>query len=207
MPEIVKRPLPLSAIYKEFDLSPTGDQHNDFVGELFVKLRRLLEKPNLVVKLNTFRYLDDWQINTFGDFKNVMNLENFVAGLIRFGASKKFIQSKLDEYTGVGTAPMGYAPDVFIVEKSEQNNEFAVPLVVFEVISKQSRQHDIFYKPFFYETIGVKECFICEALLEAGTIVRAYRLENKQYQPIAKQDDRYFSEVIGQFLPRVWELQ
>jgi len=63
------------------------------------------------------------------------------------------------------------------------------------------------YKPFFYATIGVKECFIGEALLEAGTIVRAYRLENKQYQPIAKQDDRYFSEVIGQFLPRAWELQ
>ena len=207
MSEIAKRPLPLSPLYKEFNLSRPGDQHNDFVGELFVKLHRLLEKTNLVVKLNTFRYLDDWQINVFGDFKNVMNLENFVAGLIRFDASKEFIQNKLDEYTGVGAAPMGYAPDVFIVEKSKQNNEFAVPLVVFEVISAQSRQHDLFYKPFFYETIGVKECFICEALLEAGTIVRAYRLENQQYQPIAKQDDRYFSEVIRQSLPRVWELQ
>jgi len=207
MSEIAKRPLPLSPIHKKFNLSPTGDRHNDFVGELFVKLHRLLEKTRLVVKLNTLRYLDDWQINAFGDFKNVMNLENFVAGLIRFDASSKFIQNKLDEYTGVGTAPMGYAPDIFIVDKADNNNEFGIPLVVFEVISSQSRQHDLFYKPFFYEMIGVKECFICEASLEAGTIVRAYRLENKQYQSIAKQDDRYFSEVIGQFLPRVWELQ
>jgi hypothetical protein len=82
-----------------------------------------------------------------------------------------------------------------------------VPLIGFEVISTQSQQHDLYYKPFFYETIGLKECFICEASLEAGTIVRAYRLGNKQYQPIAKQDDCYFSEVIGQPLSRVWELQ
>ncbi len=188
-------------------MSPARDPHNNVAGEIYHKLRLLLDHTDFAVKHDTFRYLDDWLVNSFGDFKNVVNLENFVSGLTRFGASKKFIQNKLDEYTGVGTAPVGYAPDVFIVEKTEQNNEFAVPLVVFEVISAQSRQHDLFYKPFFYETIGVKECFIFEALLEAGTIVRAYRLENKQYQPVAKQDDRYFSEMIGQFLPRVWELQ
>jgi len=187
-------------------MSPARDPHNNVVGEIYHRLRLLLDNTEFVVKHDTFRYLDDWLINAFGDFKNVVNLENFVSGLTRFGASKKFIQNKLDEYTGVGTAPVGYAPDVFIVEKSEPNNEFAVPLIVFEVISTQSRQHDLFYKPYFYETIGVRECFICEASLDGGTLVRAYRLENKQYQPIPKQDDRYFSEVIGQFLPRVWEL-
>lgn len=204
MVEVLEKELPLSKIYEEFNMSPARDPHNNFVSELHFQLRLLLENTDFAVKIDTFRYLDDWLINAFGDFKQVMNLENFVAGLTRFGAPKRFIQNKLEEYTGVGTAPMGYAPDVFIVEKAERNNEFGIPLVVFEVISKQSRQHDLYYKPYFYETIGVRECFICEASLEGGTIMRAYRLQDKLYQPIPLQDERYFSEVIGHFLPKVW---
>ncbi len=206
MIEILERPLPLSNIYEEFNMSPARDPHNDFVGAIYRKLWALLENTEFTVKLDTFRYLDDWLVNAFGDFKNVANLENFIAGLTRFGAPKRFIQSKLDEYTGVGTVPPGYAPDVFIVEKAERNNEFGIPLVVFEVISFQSRQNDLYFKPFFYETIGVKECFICESSLDSNTIVRAYRLQDKLYQSIPLQDDRYFSEVIGHFLPKVWEI-
>jgi hypothetical protein len=206
MIDILEKRLPLSQIYEEFNMSPARDPHNNIVGEIYHRLRLLLDTTEFAVKHDTFRYLDDWLINAFGDFKNLVNLENFVAGLTRFGASKKFIQSKLDEYSGVGTAPMGYAPDVFIVEKAERNNEFAVPVVVFEVISAQSRQHDLFYKPYFYETIGVRECFICEPSLEAGTIIRAYRAENKIYQSITLEDDRYFSEAIGKYLPKVWKL-
>lgn len=206
MIDVLEKPLPLANIYVEFNMSPARGPHNNVVGEIYHKLRLRLDNTEFAVKHDTFRYLDDWLINAFGDFKNIMNIESFVAGLTRFGASKKFIQSKLDEYAGVGTAPPGYAPDVFIVEKAEPNNEFAVPLIVFEVISSQSRQHDLFYKPYFYETIGVRECFICEPSLEAGTVMRAYRLENRIYQPIPLEENRYFSEVISQYLPKVWEL-
>jgi hypothetical protein len=207
MSVVLEKPLPLSTIYEEFNMSPARDPHNDFVGALYRKLWLILEDTEYTVKFDTFRYLDDWQINAFGDFKNMMNLENFVAGLKRFGASNRFIQSKLDEYTGVGTIPPGYAPDVFIVEKAERNNEFGIPLVVFEVMSSQSRQNDLWYKPLFYETIGVQEYFIGESSLEqTGTIVRAYRLVDKQYQPVPLENDRYFSEVIKQFLPKEWEI-
>jgi hypothetical protein len=211
MSAVRDKPLPLSSIYEEFNMSPARDPHNDFVGALYRKLWPLLEDTEFTVKFDTFRYLDDWLINAFGDFKNVVNLNTFVAGLRRFGASKRFIQSKLDEYTGMGTIPMGYAPDVFIVEKAERDNEFGIPLVVFEVISTQSRQNDLCFKPFFYETIGVREMFVCEPgeridYARTGTIIKAYRLQDKLYQPIPCENDSYFSEVIGLGLPRMWEI-
>ncbi len=189
-------------------MSPARDPHNNFVGKIYARLDRLLENSELTPKLDTFRYLDDWLINGFGDFKNVMHLENFVAGLRRFGASQRFIKHKLDEYTGVGTIYPGYAPDVFVVEKAERNNEFGIPLVVFEIISTQSRENDLWFKPFFYETIGVRELFVGEAelRLETGAIVRAYRLENGIYQSIALENDGYYSQVIGHLIPREWEI-
>jgi hypothetical protein len=207
MPEVLeKRPLPLSHIYEEFNMSPARSPHNIFVGKIHSYLDRLLEDTQLMPLFDTFLYLDDWQINAFGDFKNAMKLENFVDGLSRFGASKSFIQHKLDEYTGVGTIYPGYAPDVCVVERAERNNEFVIPLVAFEVISAQSRTNDLWFKPYFYETIGVREFFVGEPEEETGTIVRAYRLENNLCQPIPLESDGYFSRVIGHFLPRVWEI-
>jgi len=133
-------------------------------------------------------------------------LESIIAGLRRFGASQRFIQSKIDEYTGVGTIHSGYAPDIFVVEKSERNNEFGVPLVAFEIISRQSRMHDLWFKPFFYETIGVQEYFVAEPEIETGTIVRAYRLEGNKYQALSLENEGYYSKTLGHFLPRVWEI-
>lgn len=207
MPLVLEeRPLPLSHIYEEFNMSPARDYHNNFVWRICAYLDRLLENSELAPKLDTFRYLEDWLANAFGDFKNAMKLDDFVAGLRRFGASKSFIQNKLDEYTGVGTIYPGYAPDVFIVEKAERNNEFGIPLVVFEVISTQSRNNDLCFKPYFYETIGVREFFVGEPAMETGTIIRAYRLENNLYQPIPLEHDGYFSQILGHIVPRRWEI-
>jgi hypothetical protein len=209
MPEVLERlerPLPLSPIYEEFNMSPARSPHNIFAGKIHSRLDRLLEGTQLMPLFDTFRYLDDWLVNSFGDFKNAMNLENFVAGLRRFGASNAFIQRKLDEYTGVGTIYPGYAPDVLVVEKAERNNEFAIPLVVFEVISTHSRANDLWFKPCFYETIGVREYFVGETKEETGTIVRAYRLESNLYQSIPLENEGYFCEVIGHFIPKSWEI-
>jgi hypothetical protein len=209
MPEVLEsleRSLPLSPIYKEFNMSPARSPHNIFAGKILSRLDRLLEDAPLMPLFDTFRYLDDWRVNSFGDFKNTMNLENFVAGLRRFGASKSFIQRKLDEYTGVGTIYPGYAPDVLIVEKAERNNEFSIPLATFEIISSQSRANDLWYKPYFYETIGVREYFIGEPKEDRGAIVRAYRLENGIYQPIPLENDGYFCEVIGHSISKIWEI-
>jgi len=187
-------------------MSPVRSPHNIFAGKIYSRLDHLLEDTQLMPLFDTFRYLDDWLVNSFGDFKNTEKLEDFVAGLRRFGASKSFIQHKLDEYTGVGTIYPGYAPDVLIVEKAERNNEFGIPLVVFEVISTQSRANDLWFKPYFYETIGVREFFVGETKEETGTIIRAYRLENNFYQPIPLENDGYFCETIGHFIPQTWEI-
>ncbi len=206
MPEVLAKTPLLSPIYEEFNMSPAGDFHNNFVWQLGLYLDRILTNSEFIPKVDTFRYLDDWQINAFGDFKKAVQLENFIAGLRRFGASQRFIQSKIDEYTGVGTIHPGYAPDIFVVEKSERNNEFGVPLVAFEIISKQSREHDLWFKPFFYETIGVQEYFVGEPEIETGTIVRAYRLEGNNYQAITLESKGYFSKALGHFLPKNWEI-
>lgn len=52
----------------------------------------------------------------------------------------------------------------------------------------------------------MRECFIYEPSLEAGTIIRAYRAENKIYQSITQEDDHHVSEAIGKYLPKVWKL-
>ncbi len=187
-------------------MSPARDYHNNFAFRICAFFDRALEQSELTPKFDTFRYLDDWLINAFGDFKNAARLEGFIAGLRRFGASHRFIQKKLEEYTGMGTIHPGYAPDIFIVEKTQRNNEFAVPLLVFEITSKHSRENDLFFKPYFYESLGVQEYFIGEPEIETGTIIRAYRLEKNLYQPILPEGEAYFSIVLGLVLPKYWEI-
>jgi len=187
-------------------MSPARDYHNNFGLKVYTYLDRFLENSELVPKFDTFRYLEDWLVNAFGDFKNLMRLEGFAAGLQRFGAPQRFIQDKINEYAGVGTIHPGYAPDVFVVEKAERNNEFGIPLLAVEIISAHSREHDLWFKPYFYETIGVRELFVGEPSEEIGTIVRAYRLENSLYQPIPLQGGAYYSQVIGHTLPQEWEI-
>lgn len=187
-------------------MSPARYPHNLFAGKIYSRLDHLLENTPLIPLFDTFRYLEDWLINAFGDFKNRMRLENFVDGLRRFCASQDFIQDKVNEYSGMGTIYPGYAPDVFVVERAERNNEFGIPLVVFEITSTYSRENDFWFKPYFYETIGVREYFIGEPKEETGTIVRAYRLENSLYQPIPLENEGYFSKAIGHFIPSFWEI-
>lgn len=170
------------------------------------ELANRLKGSSYVAKIDTFRYLEDWLINSFGDFKNAVQLETFVAGLARFGAPKDFIQHKLKEYAGMGMVSSGYAPDIFIVERAQRHNEFDIPLLMIEILSQNSRKTDLHFKPYFYETIGVREYFIGEADAEQGRLVRAYRMVDQQYQPIPLDHERFYSEVLGDYLPQVWLL-
>ena len=206
MSDDLEKTLSLRTSFGEFDISPAKYPHNSFVGKIYYRLEGKLENSSLSVLLDTFRYLEDWLINSFGDFKNFIYLEDFIAGLQRFGASERFIQSKLSEYASMGTIYPGYAPDICIVEKTGRNNEFGIPLMVFEITSKRSQENDLWFKPYFYETIGVNEYFVGEPEVETGAIIRAYRLENKRYQPIALEDDGYFSQVLGHVVPKQWEM-
>jgi hypothetical protein len=204
MPEVLKRRPTISKIHEEFDMSPAKDYHNEVLFKISREMDRLLKDTDYIVKIDTFRYLEDWQINIFGDFKNMMNLEQFVAGLTRFGASKRFIKQKIDEYAGMGMMSPGYAPDIFVTERAERHNEFGVPLFVIEILSQFSRENDLYFKPYFYETIGVREYFISEAFEDHGKLVKGYRLVENRYQPIALDGEQYHSELFGLSLPRVW---
>jgi hypothetical protein len=207
MPEALAESYPsLFQIHEEFDMSPAKDFHNEFLFKISQEIDRILAGTDRVVKIDTFRYLEDWLINSFGDFKNALHLEKFVAGLKRFGAPKSFIKGKLDEYTGMGMISPGYAPDIFVTEKAQRHNEFGVPLLAMEIISRHSRETDLFYKPYFYETIGVEEYFVGEASIEYGKIIKAYRLVKGRYQPIAAKEKQYYSAVLGAFLPRILAL-
>jgi len=187
-------------------MSPARDQHNEFVYEITAHLNQRFKGRNLTAKFDTFRYLDDWLINAFGDFNNMVGMEKFINGLKRFGASAKFIQERIDEYSASGSISPGYAPDVLVVEKSERHNRFSIPLLTCEIVSDSSRQHDLYFMPYFYETIGVREFFIGETEEETGKIVRGYRLTDGQYRPIMPEPEGYYSEVAGEVLSRVWQL-
>lgn len=207
MPEALVESYPsIFQIHEEFDMSPAKDFHNEFLFKMSQEIDRILAGTSYVVKIDTFRYLEDWLINSFGDFKNALHLEKFVAELKRFGAPKSFIKSKLNEYAGMGMISPGYAPDIFVTEKAQRHNEFGVPLLAMEIISRHSRETDLFYKPYFYETIGVEEYFVGEASIEYGTIVKAYRLVKGRFKPITAKRKQYYSTVLGAFLPRVLAL-
>lgn len=207
MPEVLENHSSLMQIYEEFDMSPAKDFHNEYLAKMYLVLDRILAGSQLVVKIDTFRYLDGELINVFGDFKTAVDLENFVAGMKRFGAPKKFIQKKIDEYAGMGLASAVYAPDLFVTTRAERRNEFGVPLLVMEILSYKSRDHDLYFKPFFYETIGVREYFVGEASIEYGKIVKAYRLVRGRFQVIPRHKNQYASTVLGAALPAVVALE
>ncbi len=206
MPEVLEKVPTIFQIHEEFDIAPRKDSHSDFAGRIYCELMNRLENTEYLAKFDTFRYLDDWQINSFGDFKNMIQIENFVAGLRRFGASPRFIKQKLEEFAGMGTASGTYAPDIFVTERTERHNEFRVPLLVIEILSQHSREHDLHFKPYFYETIGVQEYFIGEAGVETGTLIKGYRRVDERYQPIPLEETQYFSAVINSHLPRHWTI-
>ncbi len=207
MPEILQKNISsVFRIHQEYDMSPAKDFHNEFMAQIHLDLAHRLKGSSSFAKIDTFRYLEDWLINSFGDFKNAVQLENFIAGLTRFGAPKSFIRHKLKEYGGMGMASSGYAPDVFIVDRAQRHNEFGIPLLTLEILSQNSRKTDLYFKPYFYETIGVREYFIGEANAQQGTLLQGYCLKEEEYQPIPLENERYYSEVLGDYLPQVWPL-
>ncbi len=197
---------PLTSVnIEEYDMAPAKDEHNDLGIEIVMFLRNILKNTDYKVKFDVYRYLQADLVNRFGYFKNGQKLERFVDGLKRFGASKTFIQKSLQHFAGLGVAQGSYAPDVFIIHKADDHNQFSIPLVVFEIISPNSLQNDLYYKPYFYETIGVQELFICQTTIRHGTIIRAFRLVANRYSDIQLEAEGYFSEVILNYIQKHWD--
>jgi len=191
---------------KEFNMSPAGPEHYEMCFTIVTFLRNLVQSTDYKVLSDVYRYLDEDAINLFGEFKNGIGHNIFVDNLKRFNASDKFIGKKLNEFAGIGVAQGAYAPDVFVLHKDEVYNRFSIPQIVFEILSPNTFENDLHFKPYFYETIGVREYFICQTTRQQGTIIKAYHLVMERYEEIRLESQGYFSEVILNYLPQIWQL-
>jgi hypothetical protein len=193
--------------WEEYGMSPVADPHGDFCMQLSSFLLQTLKGKPFRVKVDIFRYLDADTINLFGNFKLGIDIDSFIRRLKHFGASKDFIQQKLQEFARTGTAQGVYAPDVFVVRQKDGHDRFAIPLVVFEIISPNSREDDLFFKAVFYETIGVKEYFIGEGGINCGKLLKAFRATDREFVKIAPRASGYFSKVLGCQIPKKWNYE
>ena len=188
-------------------MSPVADLHGDFCAQLHLFLHEALKRKPFRVKLDIFRYLDADTINRFGNFKLGIDIDPFVRRLKHFGASKDFIQQKLQEFSRTGTAQGVYAPDVFVVRQNDGNDRFAIPLVVFESVSQNSRDDDLYFKTVFYETIGVQEYYIGEGRIRSGHILKAYQRVDREFAKTAPRAGGFFSKVLGCSIPKKWNYE
>lgn len=191
---------------KEYNMSPTGPQHNKLCLKIYSYLNEILSESDYDVLIDVYKYLDEDTINLFGNFKNSVGTEIFISNLQRFGAPKKLIEKKLHEYAGTGVAQGIYAPDVFVIRKDDVYERFSIPLLAFEVISDNSLENDLYFKPYFYETIGVQEYYICQSTRTRGTIIKAYHLVMDRYEEKRLEKQGYFSEVLLNYIPQVWQM-
>jgi len=190
---------------KEYDMSPTGPEHSELCFAIATYLKYLVSTTDYKILYDVYRYLDEDTLNLFGDFKHGVAHKKFVENLQRFGASKNFIKQKLQEYAGTGVAQGTYAPDVFVLHKDEVYNRFSIPLMIFEVLSYNKKENDLYFKPYFYETIGVQEYYICQSTRSQGTVIKAYRLVMERYEEMRLENQGYFSEVLLNYIPQVWQ--
>jgi len=193
--------------WEEYGMSPVMDPHGDFCAQIHLFLHKALESKPFRIKMDIFRYLDGEVISRFGDFKLGIGIDHFIQRLKHFGASKKFIQQKLQEFARTGTAQGVYAPDVFVVRKQDSHDRFSIPLIVFEVISQNSREDDLYFKTVFYETIGVKEYFIGEGGINCGTIIKAFRAVDNGFAKISPKANVFLSTALGCKIPKNWQYE
>lgn len=190
---------------KEYDMSPTGPEHYWLCRAITKFLEELVLSTDYAIMSDVYRYLTENTLNLFGDFKHGVAHKKFIENLQRFGASKNFIKQKIQEYAGTGVAQGTYAPDVFVLHKDEVFNRFSIPLMIFEVISYNKKENDLYFKPYFYETIGVQEYYICQSTRTRGTVIKAYHLVMERYEEMRLEKQGYFSEVLLNYIPQVWQ--
>ncbi|ACK71047.1 protein of unknown function DUF820 [Gloeothece citriformis PCC 7424] len=105
-------------------------------------------------------------------------------------------------YYSQGFPALRVAPDVMVifdVEPGGRDNykiwqEQQVPVVIFEMTSKSTQEHDKVFKKTLYEQLGVKEYWLFDPTGEwIAHKLQGYRLEGEEYQLI----NEYRSEPLG----------
>lgn len=188
-------------------MAPAGEEHNVLMVDLCQHLEICLKKEFLVLA-DVFRYLTEDQTNLIANLEKA-DVGRLIEGLRRFGADDKYIQNLLDILSRQ-KAPSGtYAPAVCVLRKEDRENRFAVPLWVAEILSPATRQDDLYYRPYFYETIGVPEyvIFVLNEVQREGHILKAYYRVQNVYQEKQLDGEEYVSPILSISLPRRWKLE
>lgn len=181
---------------------PAGIPEHNLLGK---KIGDYLEprlSRDLAILLDTYCYVSHEMLERLGHFKGDDPHEYMQKRLLKFGAGPSFIAETIAQRLKEGIMTSTYAPDVCVVHEADFDNRFRVPLWIGEIISKDTRDYDLYFKAYLYERLGVKEYFVFETGRRSGKLIRVYRLESEggafaQYKDIPFDLPAVRSEVLG----------
>lgn len=142
----------------------------------------------------------DFHVNLIGDLRK--GLEAFFAD-----RADVYVSGCIMFYYVEGSPEEVISPDVMVcfgVLKGERRTyrvweeKNVVPSIVIEIASRKTSKKDRTEKLWLYEQLGIKEYFIFNPEYpKTIPSLLAYRLENKEYQPLKVTDGRVSSGVLG----------
>jgi hypothetical protein len=188
---------------------PAGmPEHNRLANKIGNYLESRLTHE-LVVLYDTYCYITHEMLERFGHFKNGDPHEYMQKRLLEFGAAPSFIAEAIAQRLKEGIMISTYAPDVYVAHGADLNNRFRIPLWIGEIISKDTRDYDLYFKAYLYERLGVKEYFVFETGRRSGKLARVYRLESEsgtfaQYKEVPFDLPSARSEVLSVDVPVEW---
>jgi len=188
---------------------PAGiPEHNLLANKIGTYLEQHLSRE-LVVLYDTYSFISTEMLERLGHFKGADPHEYMQQRLLDLGASPSFIAETMAHLLKQGIMPSPYAPDVCVVQEVDFENRFRIPLWIAEIISKDSRDYDLYFKAYLYERLGVKGYFVFETGRRSGKLLRGYRLKSEttrytQFEEIAFGEKTARSEVLGVDFPVQW---
>jgi len=190
---------------------PAGmPEHNLFAHEIVNYLKPHLNR-DLAVLVDTYCYISHEMLERLGHFKGGDPHEYMQKRLLELGAGPVFIAATIAERLKDGIMTSSYAPDVCVVQEADFDNRFRVPLWIAEIISKDSREYDLYFKAYLYERLGVKEYFVFETGRRSGKLLRAYELKSEvgafsRYDDIRFDSSTAHSPLLGVEIPVEWKI-
>jgi hypothetical protein len=188
---------------------PAGmPEHNMLAVEIGNYLKSHLTRAHAVL-YDTFCYISHEMLERLGHFKGGDPHEYMQKRLLELGAAPSFIAETFAQRLKEGIMTSSYAPDVCVVHEADVDNRFRIPLWIGEVVSRDTRDYDLYFKAYLYERLGVKEYFVFETGRRSGKLFRAYRLKTEvahfsHYEEIPFDSPTLRSQVLGVDLPIDW---
>ncbi len=158
---------------------------------------------------DTFCYISHEMLEKLGHFKNGDPHEYMQQRLLDLGASSSFIAETIAQLLKQGIMPSSYAPDVCVVRDSDFDNRFRVPLWIGEIVSKDTRDYDLYFKAYLYERLGIEEYFVFETGRRSGQLLRPYHLHSEaglppQYRERDVDNETLKLRTLGVEMPVKW---